>query len=241
MAPARELFPTTPWGLVLAAGSTATRESADALSQLCEAYWYPLYVYVRRNGHSIEDAQDLTQEFFARILEKHYLREADRERGRFRNFLLASLKHFLANEWDRARAEKRGGKKIPISLDAATGEERYRLEPTDQLTPEKIFDRGWALTLLDRTMVRLEQEYAGVSKNDLFSKIKDFLSGNNPRGGYESAASELGMTEGALKVAVHRARRRFGELLRNEVAGTVASPEDVQDEIRYLLAALDAQ
>jgi len=240
MAPSRELFPTTPWGLVLAAGITATRESAEALSQLCEAYWYPLYVYVRRNGHSIEDAQDLTQEFFARVLEKHYLRDADRERGRFRNFLLASLKHCLANEWDRARAEKRGGRKIPISLDAATAEDRYPLEAADHLTPEKIFDREWALTLLDRTMVRLGQEYATVSKNDLFNKIKDFLSGNNRRGGNAQAARELGMTEGAFKVAVHRARRRFGELLRNEVAGTVASPEDVQQEIRYLLAALDA-
>lgn len=240
MVPSRELFPTTPWGLVLAAGITATIESADALSQLCEAYWYPLYVYVRRNGHSIEDAQELTQEFFARILEKHYFRDADRERGRFRNFLLASLKHFLANEWDRARAEKRGGKKIPISLDAASAEERYRLEPADHVTPEKIFDRRWALTLLNRTMVRLQQEYGSVSKNDLFDKIKDFLSGSNPRGGYQSAARELRMTEGAFKVAVHRARRRFGELLRNEVAGTVASPEEVQDELRYLLAALDA-
>jgi len=235
----RERFPTTSWGMVVAAGATA-EESAGSLAQLCEAYWHPLYAYVRRSGHDPEDARDLTQEFFARIIEKRYLREAHRERGRFRTFLLASLKHFLANEWDRAHTEKRGGGAISISLDAATAEDRYRLEPADRLTPEKIFERRWALTLLDRTMARLGELYAGDGKTELFEKIKDFLTGDSARGGHQAVAAELGMSEGALKVAVSRARRRFGDLLRIEVAATVADAAEVQDEVGHLLTALDA-
>jgi RNA polymerase sigma-70 factor (ECF subfamily) len=223
--------------MVVTAGASA-EESADSLAQLCEAYWHPLYAYVRRSGHGVEDARDLTQEFFARILEKKSLREADHERGRFRSFLLASLKHFLANEWDRARAEKRGGGAVSISLDAATAEERYKLEPADRLTPEKIFEREWALTLLDRTIANLGEQYSYEGKQELFGRIKDFLAGDVARGGYDAAAAELGMTEGALKVAVSRARRRFGDLLRLEVAATVADAADTQDEVGHLLTAL---
>lgn len=238
MAAARERFPTTSWGLIVAAGATSAGYSADALAQLCEAYWYPLYAFVRRNGHSTEDAQDLTQEFFARVLEKRYLRDADRERGRFRSFLLGSIKHFLANEWDRARTAKRGGGMIPLPLDGPTAEERYRFEPADSLTPDKIFEQRWAHTLLDRTMARLGREFGGAHKAEIFETIKGFLAGDSPNGGYERAAAAAAMSEGALKVAVHRARRRFGDLLRLEVAATVADPEDVQDEVRYLLTVL---
>jgi RNA polymerase sigma-70 factor (ECF subfamily) len=236
----RENFPTTSWSLVMAAGAAAGDRPAEAMARLCEAYWYPLYTYVRRTGHGVDDSQDLTQEFFARVLERHYLNDADRDRGRFRSFLLASLKHFLANEWDRARAQKRGGGKIPISLDTSSAEDRYRFEPVESLTPEVLFDRRWAMTLLDRALARLDREYASARRPEVFIRIKDLLLADGPRVRYESAAAELKMSESALKVAVHRARRRFGEILRSEVAETVATPADAQAEIRYLLRVLES-
>ena len=231
-------FPTTSWSLVLAAASDSVPASGNALAALCQAYWFPLYAYVRRKGHSIEDAQDLTQEFFARVLEKHYFEDADPQRGRFRSFLLTSLKHFLANEWDRTRAQKRGRGTILIKLDE-NAETRYRYEPADWLTPEKIFERQWARTILDRAMARLEQEFIDVRKIELFRTIQCHLTGDEARGGYEVLAADLQMSPGALKVAVHRARRRFGALLRAEVAETVAKPADIENELRHLVASLE--
>jgi RNA polymerase sigma factor (sigma-70 family) len=238
MVRASECFPTTSWNLVAAAGEGASHESEEALAQLCEAYWRPLYAYVRRAGHGVDESRDLTQEFFARLIEKHYLRTADRDRGRFRTYLLAALKHFLSNEWDRARAAKRGGGSVPIPLDAETAEHLYQREPADLLTPERIFERRWALTLLDRAMARLRGEFASGGKSEMFEGIRQFLTGDNEPGAYAQAAPALGTTAGALKVAVHRARRRFAGLVRDEVAATVDRTEDIEDEIHHLLAAL---
>jgi RNA polymerase sigma-70 factor (ECF subfamily) len=238
MALTSECFPTTSWNLVVAASEAASRESGEALAQLCEAYWHPLYAYVRRAGHGVDESRDLTQEFFARLIEKHYLRTADRDRGRFRTYLLAALKHFLSNEWDRARAVKRGGGSVPIPLDLETGEHLYQREPADPMTPEKIYERRWALTLLDRAMTRLRGEFAAGGKSETFNGIQQFLTGDNQPGAYAQAAPALGMTAGALKVAVHRARRRFAGLVREEVAATLDRVEDTDNEIHYLLAAL---
>jgi RNA polymerase sigma factor (sigma-70 family) len=236
----RAHFATTHWSMVVAAGDRATPRSQEALSRLCEAYWYPLYVYVRRWGHGADEAQDLTQEFFARLMEKGYLRQADPQRGRFRSFLLAALKHFLANERDRAGAQKRGGGRPPLPLEIENAEGRYSLEPADPETPEKIFERRWALTLLDKVLSRLRDEYHRAGKGALFDLLKDLLTAGKAGEPYARLGAELGMSEGAVKVAVHRLRRRFGELLREEIAQTVADPQDVDDEIRYLFAALGA-
>jgi DNA-directed RNA polymerase specialized sigma24 family protein len=239
MTRASECFPTTSWTLVAAAGEGASRESEEALAELCGAYWGPLYAYVRRSGRSVEESRDLTQEFFARLIEKRYLRAADRDRGRFRSYLLAALKHFLCNEWDRACAAKRGGGTIPIPLDVETAEHLYRLEPADVLTPDRIFDRRWAVTLLGRAMTRLRQEFTCAGKAEIFEVIQPFLTGDSP-GAYAQIALSLDMREGTLKVTVHRARRRFAALTREEVAATLGSTEEVEDEIRYLLAAMEA-
>ncbi|MCI0491291.1 MAG: sigma-70 family RNA polymerase sigma factor [Blastocatellia bacterium] len=229
-------FATTHWSLILAAGREATPESEKALAALCATYWYPLYAYVRRKGYQMPEAQDMTQGFFARLLEKNYLQDVDRERGKFRSFLLASLNHFLANEWDRERAQKRGGGIKFIPLD--TAEDLYSLDPADKLTPEKLFERRWATTLLDQVLALLKEEFAGAGKAALFDRLKDFLTGAESRDSYKQAAAELEMSEGAVKVAVHRMRRRFRRLLRAEIAKTVANPAEIDDEIRYLLSAL---
>lgn len=232
-------FVETHWSLVLTAGrgGDSTR-GADALAALCQTYWYPLYAYVRRQGRAPHDAQDLTQEFFVRLLAKNWLADVNRERGRFRSFLLASLKHFLANEWDKSQALKRGGGHNFISLDAESAESRYALEPPDHLTADKLYDRRWALTLLDATLVRLRDEFACDGKARLFDELKFTLTGERGAAPYADIAAKLGTSEGAVKVAAHRLRQRYRELLRAEIAATVGTAAEVDEELRHLFAAL---
>ena len=219
---------------------TDSPQAHQALELLCGNYWYPLYAYVRRQGHSAHDAQDLTQAFFARLLEKNYLADVHREKGRFRSFLLASLKHFLANEWDREQALKRGGGKRLIALDEDSAESRYKLEPRDDLSADKIYERRWALTLLDQVLAKLRGEFEKDGKLEQFETLKQYLSAGRTSVSYAQAADKLGMNEGAIKVAVHRLRKRYRELLRAEIAQTVATASEVEAEIRYLFAALSA-
>jgi RNA polymerase sigma-70 factor (ECF subfamily) len=232
-------FAATRWTLVLAAagGDDASR-AADAMAELCRIYWYPLYAYIRRRGHPSHEAEDLTQEFFVRLLAKDDLAGVNRRKGKFRAFLLAALKHFLANQWDRSQAQKHGGGKVILSLDALSAESRYRLEPAHNLTPEKLFERQWALTVLERVLARLQAELGTADKSALFQGLRPFLTGGRPAASYAEAAVELDMSEGAVKVAVHRLRRRYRQLLKEEIAHTVASPEEIDDEIRYLLSCL---
>jgi RNA polymerase sigma-70 factor (ECF subfamily) len=207
------------------------------MEELCRAYWYPLYAYVRRRGHGVEEAQDLTQEFFARLLEKHWVGEADPGRGRFRSFLLMAVNHFLANEWRRSQAAKRGGGQPVISLDA-TAEGRYAQETASTLTPEKLYQRRWALSLFDRALGRLRAEYAARGRTRLFACLKEFLSEESAEGDYARLGAELEMSPGAVAAAVHRLRQHYRELVREEVAHTVETPAEMEDEIRSLLAAL---
>lgn len=236
--PPSPVFVTTRWSVVVSAQGKDSPEAARALEHLCQAYWYPLYAHVRRLGHGPADAEDLTQAFFAKLLEKGWLAVADRDRGRFRSFLLGSLKHFLANEWDRARAEKRGGRVQIISLDAPVGEDRLRQEPATATTPEREFDRRWALALLDTVLGRLEREYAEQGKAALFQQLKGTLGGDRADRAHAQPARALAMSEGAVRVAAHRLRRRYRELLRLEIAQTVATANQVEDELRQLFAAL---
>ena len=231
-------FATTRWSLVAAAGRGASPESAQALALLCETYWYPLYAYVRRRGHDPHEAQDLTQEFFARLLERRNLRAADRQRGKFRTFLLASLQNFLSNEWRKEQAQKRGGGKLPVSLDFKAGESRYTLEPSHELTAERVFERRWALTLLDQAMTKLRDEFTASGKAELFEALQGSLGGEAVLAPYAELALRLGTTEGALKTAAHRLRRRCRELLRAEIAQTVARAEDIDAELRELFSAV---
>ena len=231
-------FVTTHWSLVLSARDKNSPQSADALEKLCRTYWFPIYAFVRRQGHGPHDAQDLTQEFFARVLGKNYFAGADRAKGRFRSFLLASLKHFLANEWDKTRAQKRGGGQILISIDVATAETSCGLDPADNITAEKIFERRWALTLLDQVLRRLRAEYVCDGTDNLFEPLKPTLTEVSRSVRYTEIAAQLGTSEGAVKVAVYRLRQRYREVLRAEIADTVASPGEVEDEIRNLFAAL---
>ena len=236
----RDRFVTTRWSLVLAAGRSQDAASERALATLCELYWYPVYVFIRRHGHSADDAADLTQEFFTGMLEGSGLRQVTPEGGRFRSFVIACVRHFLSNEQDRARALKRGGGRPTLSLEVETAEGRYVLEPRDELTPDKIFDRRWALTLLDRALTRLRDEYAATGKRRVFGALKGFLTGDSAGVPYAAVAATLGTTEGAAKVAVHRFRRRFRDLLIEDVAATVEDPRDVDDEIRHLLEAVSS-
>ena len=233
----RAWFTTTHWSVVLQAAENHSGQATEALTELCRVYWYPLYAFVRRKGHSPHDAQDLTQEFFARLIEKNSVRAADRNKGRFRTFLLGALDHFLANEWRDARRIKRGGGKLLLSLDD-TAEERYRLEPADTATPERLYERRWALTLLEQSLARLGEECAAEGKRALFDAVKGLLAGERLPGGYSDLAKERQMSEGALMTAVHRLRRRYGELLRAEIAQTVSSPGEVEAELRHLFTAL---
>jgi RNA polymerase sigma-70 factor (ECF subfamily) len=236
--PASRKFATTHWSLVVAAGRTSSPQSQQALATLCGTYWYPLYACVRAQGFSPHDAQDLTQEFFARLLARHDFARADRTKGRFRSFLSAALEHFLSNHRDHARALKRGAGRVPVPLDIATAEGRFSREPTHAETAEKAFARRWALTLLEQVLARLRQEWVAAGKLTEFDRMKDFLSGQKQTPGYADVAAEMKMTEGAVKVAVHRLRRRYRELLRAEIAQTVADAADVDEEIHELFAAL---
>lgn len=241
--PAGNRFATTRWTLVTAAGKQGTPEARKALADLCRLYWYPVYAFVRRRGYGAEDALDLAQGFFTRLIDKNDLADVDRKRGRFRAWLLSSVKHYLTNEWDKATAAKRGGGRAVFSfdIDPDDAERRYRHEPAHQATPERVFDRRWALTLLEQTLGALESESAGEGKRELFEALKPTLTadGRDTRdASYRDLADQLGTTEGALKVAAHRLRRRYRELLREQIAETVDRPEDVDDEIRDLFAAL---
>ncbi len=230
-------FPTTRWSLVLAVGGSGVN-SEDALDSLCRIYWPPVYAYARYRGYSSEDAEDLTQGFFAKLLEKHYVDQADRERGKFRTFLLSSFKNYMANEWDRSQAQKRGGGQWFVSLDFTDAERRGRIEPVDESTPETVFTQRWARTLLDHVLDRLSDEAIRDGNAKRFDRLKGFLSGSDQGVAYRVLATELDMTESAVKVAVHRLRQRFGRLLRHEVEHTVGDPDAVGEEIRHLLDAL---
>jgi DNA-directed RNA polymerase specialized sigma24 family protein len=232
------VFLTTHWSVVLAAGEADSESARKALEHLCHAYWYPIYVYVRRKGYGPEDAEDLTQEFFAQLIAKHQLRLADREKGKFRTFLLSMLDYFLAREWNRAHRQKRGGQFKFLSLDQLTPEERYALEPADNDTPEKKFHRQWALTVLKETMHALEKECEADGKAALFGEVKNLLSGERPGGAYAGVSERLGMAEGAARVAVHRLRQRYGELLRQEIGKTVNQTSGVEEELAYLMGVL---
>jgi RNA polymerase sigma factor (sigma-70 family) len=232
------VFATTHWSVVAAAGEGASVPAQQALETLCRRYWYPVYVYVRRKGYGPEDAQDLTQGFFAQLISKKHLQLADREKGRFRTFLLATLDYFLAREWSRAHRQKRGGLFTFVSLDEPAPEERYRFEPADSGTPERKFLKQWALTVLEQTMLALGKECEANNKGRLFRELKPLLSGERGSVTYPELAQRLAMTEGAIRVAVHRLRHRYGELLRNEIAQTVSNPEEIDEEMRCLLSAL---
>lgn len=235
--PARDFFVTTRWTVVLAAGSRASPQADVALEELCRTYWYPLYAYVRRHGHSREDAEDLTQSFFARFLQKNYLEKLRAEHGKFRAFLMAALKHFLANEWDRANRQKRGDGVLPLSLDWQDADQRYTIEPADNLSPDKIYDRAWAVTLLERVISRLRDENAAPDKAAAFAALKPFLTVGSNDIPYAKAAGELGMTEGAARVAVLRLRRQYRKLLREEISQTLSDPAQVEDELNTLFGA----
>jgi RNA polymerase sigma-70 factor (ECF subfamily) len=232
------LFPVTQWTVVLAAGGTPSPESAAALERLCSSYWYPLYAFVRRSGYSPEDAEDLTQEFFARLLEHNWIAHADQHKGRFRSFLLMAMKRFLAKEWDKAKTLKRGRQVrfVPLQLD--TAESRYTREPADTRTPEQLFEKQWALTLLESVLSRLREDYARDGKGALFHALEPCLVGSRDTQPYATLGAELGMTEGAARVAVCRLRERYRECLKAEIAHTVASAAEVNEELRHLLRVM---
>jgi RNA polymerase sigma-70 factor (ECF subfamily) len=233
--PHGRVFATTRWSVVLAAGG-ATPAAETALSVLCRTYWYPLYAFVRRNGHAAHDAQDLTQEFFARLIAKEWLGDVARERGKFRSFLLAAMQHFLANQWRDAQRLKRGGGVTFVPFDARDAEDRYSHEPADPRTAEQIYDRRWALDLLDRSLVRLRMEFEAAGKAAHFEALKFCLTGDKVA--LAEVAARLGSSEGAIKVAVHRLRERYRELIRAEIAETVDGPERIEAEMQELQAAL---
>lgn len=236
--PRGDVFVTTRWTVVLQAGRKSSSQSDRALGELCQMYWFPLYAYVRRKGHTKEDAEDLVQAFFEKFLEKNYLEGLSAERGKFRAFLLASLKHFLANEWDKSQRQKRGGGITHLSLDWQNADQRFHLDPADPSSPDKSFDREWALALLERVIVRLREECAAAGKAPLFEQSKGYLMIGEAAIPYADAAKSLGLDEGAVRVAVHRLRRRYRELLRDEIAQTLDDSAQVAEELRSLQTAL---
>jgi RNA polymerase sigma-70 factor (ECF subfamily) len=231
-------FTVTHWSVVLQAGRGASDAGRVALEQLCGRYWYPLYVYVRRRGHGPDEAQDLTQEFFARLLERNDLAQADPAKGRFRSFLLGAMNHFLANEWRKAQTAKRGAGQAPISLDEETAEGRYVCEPATAATPESLYERRWALMLFESALDRLREEWSLPTKARQFEQLKQFLSSDADEGEYARVAEQLELKPGAVAVAVHRLRQRCRELVREEIAQTVTSPAALEEELRHLLAML---
>jgi RNA polymerase sigma factor (sigma-70 family) len=231
-------FASTRWSLIAAACGGGSPEAQEALAALCEIYWYPIYAYARKRLQSVDDAQDMTQAFFAQLLEKEYLQAADPTRGKFRSFLRTAFDHFLAKQQDHAHAQKRGGGRPLLPLDFQSGERRYSREPVDHTTPECLFERRWALTLLEQALARLQQEFTDAGKQKLFESLKGTLTGEAPSEPYASMAQQLDISEQAVKVAVHRLRRRYGELLRAEIAQTVSSAEEIDDELRDLFAAV---
>lgn len=232
-----ERFPTTSWSTILAAHRSSDPTGADALNRLCESYWYPLYAYARRCGSGPDDAMDLTQGYFAQLIERGDLHNVDPALGRFRSFLLVSMRHFISHERQRVSAQKRGGALTIVALEARSAEDRYAFESADLLTPDKLFERAWAITLVNRVIERLDQEYHESGRVAWFEAMRGCLSGQEIAS-YSKAAEELVTSEGALRVAVHRMRKRFGALLREEISATVADPAEVDDELRFLLAAL---
>jgi RNA polymerase sigma factor (sigma-70 family) len=229
-------FPTTRWTLVVAAGAPGRKEARSALVSLCENYWYPLYAYLRRRGYAPDQAQDLTQEFFIRVLEGRYLDRADPDKGRFRSFLLTSLKFFVADEEDRERAHKRGGG-ILVPLEFSSGEDRYQREPAHDETPERTYERRWALSVIDRVVEKLRQDFVQHGRPEHFERLKVSLLGQSDAP-YAVLAREMNTSEAALKVAIHRLRKRYRDLFRQEIADTVADPAEVEAELRYLAAVL---
>jgi RNA polymerase sigma-70 factor (ECF subfamily) len=232
-----DIFVTTHWTVVLAAGQRHTPQSDHALEELCRTYWFPLYAYVRRRGHSKQDAEDSVQAFFARFLEKNYLTGLSAERGRFRAFLLASLKHFLINEWKKSQRQKRGGGEINLSLDWQTADTKFQVAATNEPSPDQAFDREWALALLAKVIERLQQECAADGKARLFDQLKMFLMAGKGESAQSDVAKTLGMEEGAVRVAIHRLRKRYRVLLRDEIAQTLADESQVDEEMRALFGA----
>ncbi len=232
------IFATTRWTVVLAAGDRSTPQADVALEELCRTYWYPLYAYVRRHGHSREDAEDLTQAFFARLLEKNYLEGISSNGGKFRAFLLVALKRFLANEWDRANSQKRGGGAMPLSLDWQDADTRYQINPADNLSPDKLFDRAWAVTVLEHVITHLRDENNADGKAKIYEQLKQFLMAGKSDISYTEAARTLELSEGAVRVAVHRLRRRYRELLREEITQTLSDPAQAEEEMQVLFSAL---
>jgi len=231
-------FATTHWTTVLAARDQQSPRAAEALDKLCRRYWPPVYAFIRRRGHGPDDAQDLTQEFFARLLEKNYLEAADAAKGRFRTLLLTAVTRFLVNERERMQAQKRGGGAVHLSLEAEAAEDGYRVEPADPVTPETIFERRWAETVLETVLARLRQEFEAAGQQERFEVLKPFLAAEKQGPSGAEVAARLGLSESAVYSAVHRLRQRYGELLREEIAHTVASPEEIDDELRYLVRVL---
>lgn len=238
LVPDHRVFATTRWSMVISAGRQSSPESNRALAALCETYWYPLYAYIRRRVSDVHEARDLTQAFFCELLEKNYVESADPERGRFRAWLITAFKHFLSKEWDKARAQKRGGGLAPISLDFAAADSNLSIEPAAGLSAEQIYDQQWAITLLGQIMDRLRNELVADGKAEQFDTLKGFLIGDDAGASYADAAARLAMNEPAVRKSVSRLRRRYRELLREEIAQTVSGPEEVDDEIRNLFATL---
>jgi RNA polymerase sigma-70 factor (ECF subfamily) len=237
-SPTGNVFATTRWTVVLTAGDKGAPQADAALEDLCRTYWYPLYAYVRRQGHSREDAEDLTQAFFARLLEKNYLEGISSTGGKFRAFLLVAVKRFLANEWDRANRQKRGGGVAPLSLDWQDADTRYQINPADNVSPDKLYDRAWAVTVLERVITRLRDENSGDGKAKIYAQLQRFLMVGKDDISYGHTAAALQLSEGAVRVAVHRLRRRYRELLREEIAQTLSDPAQADEEMQVLFSAL---
>lgn len=237
----RAPFAPTRWSVVLAAADRQSPSARDALQALCETYWYPLYAWARRSGKSADDAAELTQEFFARLLENQLLDRADPQRGRFRSYLLTAFKRFLINEYDRTQAARRGGGRMPISIDVGVGEQRYAFEPADNWTPEAIFERRWALTLLERTLARLQQEYEDRSRGELFRLCRGHLAAGEQAASCREIAAQFRITEAAVRVAIHRMKTRYRELLAEEVSATIDENDSIVEEMKGLQRAIQGK